>query len=52
MKKATGACSEAGIGLIAMKTQASGYIGYTEEITPNEKEQKFFNQLAKLRTAC
>jgi predicted aldo/keto reductase-like oxidoreductase len=47
MKKAVDACSEAGIGLIAMKTQASGYMGYTEKITPNAIEQDFFNQLAK-----
>jgi aryl-alcohol dehydrogenase-like predicted oxidoreductase len=47
MKKAVDECSKAGIGLIAMKTQASGYMGYTEKIAPNAKEQDFFNQLAK-----
>ena len=47
MNKAVDACAKAGIGLIAMKTQASGYLGYTEKITPNEKEQALFNQLAK-----
>ena len=47
MEKAVDACSNAGIGLIAMKTQASGYMGYTEKLSPNEKEQSLFNQLAK-----
>ena len=47
MKKAVDACNKAGIGLIAMKTQASGYLGYTEKINPNAKEQALFNQLAK-----
>ena len=47
MKKAVDACAKAGIGLIAMKTQASGYLGYTEKIVPNEKEQAMFNQLAE-----
>ena len=47
MKKAVGACAESGIGLIAMKTQASGYMGYTEKVSPNEKEQAIFDQLAK-----
>jgi hypothetical protein len=39
MKKAIDACAKAGIGLIAMKTQASGWL--------NEKEEALFNQLAK-----
>jgi len=47
MKKAVDLCSKAGIGLIAMKTQAPGYSRYTVEVTPNNKEQAFFNQLAK-----
>jgi aryl-alcohol dehydrogenase-like predicted oxidoreductase len=40
MKKAVNACTEAGIGLIAMKTQASGWMGYTPKITPDENEQE------------
>ncbi|MBT8352051.1 MAG: aldo/keto reductase, partial [Deltaproteobacteria bacterium] len=47
MKRAIDACTKAGIGLIAMKTQASGYMGYTPKITPDDKEQTLFNQLAK-----
>ena len=47
MNAAVDACAKAGIGLIAMKTQASGYLGYTEKITPNEQEQALFDQLAK-----
>ena len=47
MKRAVDYCSKAGIGLIAMKTQASGYGGYTDKIAPNKKEQAIFNQLAK-----
>ena len=39
MKKAIDACSNAGIGLIAMKTQALGPL--------NEKEEALFNQLVK-----
>jgi predicted aldo/keto reductase-like oxidoreductase len=30
-----------------MKTQATGYLGFTEKIAPNEKEQTLFRQLAK-----
>ena len=47
MKKAVDVCSKAGIGLIAMKTQALDYMGFLKKITPNEKEQALFNQLAK-----
>lgn len=47
MKKAVDVCPKAGIGLIAMKTQASGYLGYTKKITPNKKEQALLNQLTK-----
>ncbi|MDJ0816800.1 MAG: aldo/keto reductase [Desulfobacterales bacterium] len=47
MHAAVDACAKAGIGLIAMKTQASGYMGYTDKITPNEQEQVLFDQLAK-----
>jgi predicted aldo/keto reductase-like oxidoreductase len=39
MNKAIDACAKAGIGLIAMKTQASGWL--------KEKEEALFNQLAK-----
>lgn len=39
MNKAIDACTKAGIGLIAMKTQASGWL--------KEKEEALFNQLAK-----
>ena len=39
MNKAIDACARAGIGLIAMKTQASGWL--------KEKEETLFNQLAK-----
>lgn len=45
MKRAVDECLEAGIGLIAMKTQGSGWLGRNERITPNEKEQNLFNQL-------
>ncbi|MGV7224689.1 MAG: aldo/keto reductase [Nitrospinales bacterium] len=45
MKRAVDECSDAGIGLIAMKTQGSGWLGRNERITPNEKEQTLFNQL-------
>lgn len=47
MKKAVDACAEAGIGLIAMKTQATGYMGFTDRVSPNEKEQALFRQLAE-----
>ena len=39
MKKSIDACAKAGIGLIAMKTQASGWL--------KEKDEALFNQLAK-----
>jgi predicted aldo/keto reductase-like oxidoreductase len=39
MNRAIDACARAGIGLIAMKTQASGWL--------KEKEETLFNQLAK-----
>ncbi len=47
MKKAVNACTEAGIGLTAMKTQATGWLGWTEKVTPNEKEKELFDQLQK-----
>ena len=47
MKKAVDLCSKAGIGLIAMKTQALDYMGFLKKIAPNEKEQALFNQLAE-----
>ena len=47
MKRAVDACTKAGIGLTAMKTQATGWLGRTEKVAPNEKEQDFFNQLQK-----
>jgi predicted aldo/keto reductase-like oxidoreductase len=47
MRKAVDECTKAGIGLTAMKTQASGWLGWTDKITPNEKEQKLFNQLKR-----
>ena len=49
MKKAIDACSKSGIGLIAMKTQATGhgYIGVSDNITPNKKEQAIFDHFAK-----
>ena len=55
MKKAVDACAKAGIGLIAMKTQASGssgssgsrFMGLAEKNVPNEKEQALFKQLAE-----
>ena len=46
MKKAVEACSKAGIGLIAMKTQASGHY-FADKIAPNKKEQEFFDHFAK-----
>ena len=46
MKKAVEACSKAGIGLIAMKTQASGGY-YADKIAPNKKEQAIFDHFAK-----
>ena len=46
MKKAIDACSKAGIGLIAMKTQASGHY-FADKIAPNKKEQEFFDHFAK-----
>jgi hypothetical protein len=46
MKKAVDGCFSAGIGLTAMKTQATG--GWsTQKITPNDKEQNLFNQFKK-----
>ena len=50
MKKAVNACTEAGIGLTAMKTQATGWLGWTEKVTPNEKEKEIFDQIAEKRT--
>jgi predicted aldo/keto reductase-like oxidoreductase len=47
MKRAVDACTKAGIGLTAMKTQATGWLGWTEEVTPNKKEQDLFDQLQK-----
>ena len=47
MKKAIEECVKAGIGLTAMKTQASGWLGWTDRVTPNEKEQNLFNQFKK-----
>jgi predicted aldo/keto reductase-like oxidoreductase len=47
MKKAVNACVKAGIGLTAMKTQATGWWSFTEKITPNAAEQDLFNQLQK-----
>jgi len=47
MKKAVDVCSKAGIGLIAMKTQALDYMGFLKKITPNKNEQALFYQLAK-----
>jgi uncharacterized protein len=47
MKRAVDACTKAGIGLTAMKTQATGWLGWTEKVTPNEKEQDLFDQLQK-----
>ncbi len=46
MKRAVDACSEAGIGLIAMKTQATGHY-FTDKISPNKKEQAIFDHFAK-----
>jgi predicted aldo/keto reductase-like oxidoreductase len=47
MKRAVDACTKAGIGLTAMKTQATGWLGWTKKVTPNEKEQELFDQLQK-----
>ena len=47
MKRAVDACTKAGIGLTAMKTQATGWLGWTEKVTPNKKEQDLFDQLQK-----
>ncbi len=54
MKKAVDACAKAGIGLIAMKTQASelsgaasGFMGLTGKMVLNEKEQALFSQFAE-----
>jgi hypothetical protein len=44
MKKAVDACFNAGIGLTAMKTQATGGYG-TTKVIPDEKEQNLFDQL-------
>ena len=46
MKKAVDACSKAGIGLIAMKTQATGHY-FADKIAPNKKEQSIFNNFVK-----
>ena len=46
MKKAVDACSKAGIGLIAMKTQATGHY-FADKIAPNKKEQAIFNHFAE-----
>ena len=43
MKKAVDACSKAGIGLTAMKTQATAH--GSEKYSFNEKEQNLFNKL-------
>ena len=47
MKKAVDDCTKAGIGLTAMKTQASGHAMVLSKITPNETEQNLFKQLGK-----
>jgi predicted aldo/keto reductase-like oxidoreductase len=47
MKKAVDACSKAGIGLIAMKTQAKGHGYFADKIAPNKKEQAIFNHFEK-----
>jgi hypothetical protein len=47
MKRAVDDCTKAGIGLTAMKTQATGWLGWTEKVTPNEQEQDLFDQLQK-----
>ena len=47
MNRAVDACTKAGIGLTAMKTQASGWSGWAEKVTPNEKELELFDQLQK-----
>jgi len=46
MRKAVDACSKAGIGLIAMKTQASGHY-YADKVAPNKKEQAIFDHFAE-----
>ena len=43
MKNVVDKCHNAGIGLTAMKTMATGRWG-TEKVIPNEKEQNLFNQ--------
>jgi hypothetical protein len=47
MKRAVDDCTKAGIDLTAMKTQATGWLGWTEKVTPNEQEQDLFDQLQK-----
>ena len=47
MKKAIDACTKAGIGLTAMKTQAAGAFGTEKIISLNETEKKLFYQLEK-----
>ncbi|MGV7225076.1 MAG: aldo/keto reductase, partial [Nitrospinales bacterium] len=47
MKKEVDACTKAGIGLTAMKTQATGGFGTQKIISLNEIEQSFFNQSKK-----
>ena len=47
MKMAIDACTKSGIGLIAMKTQASGHSMYYPEITPDDNEQALFDRLLK-----
>jgi predicted aldo/keto reductase-like oxidoreductase len=46
MKNAVDDCFNAGIGLTAMKTMATGRWA-TEKITPNDKEMDYFNQFKK-----
>jgi predicted aldo/keto reductase-like oxidoreductase len=46
MKSSVDACTKAGIGLTAMKTQALGGWG-AAELIPTDKEQELFNQLNK-----
>ena len=46
MIRAIEACSKAGIGIIAMKTQATGHY-FTDKIAPNKKEQAIFDHFAK-----
>lgn len=47
MKKAIDACTKSGIGLIAMKTQASGHSMYYKQIIPDDNEQELFDRLIK-----